>query len=217
MLNRIYKEYFLPLDLYQRLKQSLKYNQMKDIDDLNNFVEDLPHQLKIDVSLFLHEQTYMKIDFLKSRTSYFKAWICPLLKPALVTENQYVYFEEDEVTQIYFLKNGDCGFVLPKFNNSRYISINNGNYFGVIDIIGSLLQSENGYAKLNEWVKYKDLIKRQFTIMATTQCELLTFSIADINKMKQEFLEAYETLFFDTFKRLCRTLKVKLNAMRICQ
>ena len=71
---------------------------MKDIDDLNNFVEDLPHQLKIDVSLFLHEQTYMKIDFLKGRTSYFKAWICPLLKPTLVTENQYVYFEEDEVT-----------------------------------------------------------------------------------------------------------------------
>ena len=53
--------------------------------------------------------------------------------------------------------------------------------------------------------------------MATTQCELLTFSISDINKMKQEFLEAYETLFYDTFKRLCRTLKVKLNAMRICQ
>ena len=58
------------------------------------------------------------------------------------------------------MKVGDCGFVLPKFNNTKYITINNGNYFGVIDIIGSLLQSENGYAKLNEWVKYKDLIKR---------------------------------------------------------
>ncbi len=64
VLNRIYKEFFLPLDLYQRLKQSLKYNYNKDMDDLNDFVDDLPHKLKIEVSLFLHEDTYNKIAFL---------------------------------------------------------------------------------------------------------------------------------------------------------
>jgi hypothetical protein len=42
ILNRIYKEYFLPLDLYQKLKQSLKYNYNQDTEDLNNFVEELP-------------------------------------------------------------------------------------------------------------------------------------------------------------------------------
>ena len=38
-LNRIYKEYYLPLKLYTELKQSLKYSQKKDIDDLNQFVD----------------------------------------------------------------------------------------------------------------------------------------------------------------------------------
>lgn len=122
-LNRIYKEYFLPLDLYARLKQSLKYNQKQDIDDLNQFVDELPHKLKIEVSLFIHEQTYRKINFLKDRSSSFKAWVCPLLKPYLVTENQYVFFEEDEITCIYFLKAGKCGFVLPKHLNALYIKI----------------------------------------------------------------------------------------------
>ena len=35
MLNRIYKDYYLPLDLYQKLKESLKYNYHKDSDDLS--------------------------------------------------------------------------------------------------------------------------------------------------------------------------------------
>ena len=30
-------------------------------------------------------------------------------------------------------------------------------------------------------------------------------------------MDAYQLLFNDSFKRLCRTLKVKLNAMRHCQ
>jgi hypothetical protein len=30
VLNRIYKEYFLPLDLYERLRQIVKYDYNKD-------------------------------------------------------------------------------------------------------------------------------------------------------------------------------------------
>jgi hypothetical protein len=86
LLNRIYKEYYLPLDLFLRLKQSLRYNQQKDMEDLNRFVEELPHQLKIEVSLFLHESTYKKIPYLIGRQDSFKAWICPLLKPLLISE-----------------------------------------------------------------------------------------------------------------------------------
>jgi hypothetical protein len=87
VLNRIYKNYFLPLDLYQRLKQSMKYNYSQDIDDLNAFVDDLPQDLKIEVSLFIHEQTYKKIKFLLNRSDSFIAWICPLLRPCLNLEN----------------------------------------------------------------------------------------------------------------------------------
>ena len=65
VLNRIYKQYHLPLELYTKLKQSLKYNFNQDLDDLNDFVEALPHKLKVEVSLFIHEKTYKNVAFLK--------------------------------------------------------------------------------------------------------------------------------------------------------
>ena len=55
ILNRLYKDFFLPLNLYTKLKQSLKYKYNKDMDDLNEFVNDLPQNLKVEVSLFIHE------------------------------------------------------------------------------------------------------------------------------------------------------------------
>ena len=70
---------------------------------------------------------------------------------------------------------------------------------------------------LNEWIKYKDKMKRQFTVMAFQQCELLSFSINDLNRMKAEFLDAYEDLFNDAYQRLFRALKIKLSAMKHCQ
>jgi len=42
ILNRIYKEFYLPLVLYERVKKSLKYKFNKDIDDLTEFVKELP-------------------------------------------------------------------------------------------------------------------------------------------------------------------------------
>ena len=203
------------MDLYARLKQSLQYNHKKDIDDLNQFVEELPHKLKIEVSLFLHEQTYRNIVFLKDRSSSFKAWLCPLLKPYLVMENQYVFFEDDEITSIYFIKGGECGFVLPKHNNAKYIDMEVGSHFGAVDIVGSLLQE--GHVDMDDWIKHKDIMKRQFTIMANSNVELLSFSIEDLNRMKMEFLEAYDALFSSSYRRLDRALKMKLKAMKYCQ
>ena len=81
ILNRIYKDFFMPLKLYERVKKSLKYKQKKDIDDMAEFLEDLPQGLRLEVSLFVHESTYRKIIFLRDRSSSFIAWVCPLLKP----------------------------------------------------------------------------------------------------------------------------------------
>jgi hypothetical protein len=45
-----------------------------------------------------------------------------------------------------------------------YIKIDEGNHFGIIDIIGSLIEE---HECVNEdWIKHKDLLRRQFTIMA---------------------------------------------------
>jgi hypothetical protein len=63
ILNRIHRDFNLPENLYIRLLQSLNYVNQKNLDDLNNFVEDLPHKLKIEVSLYIYEERYKSIKF----------------------------------------------------------------------------------------------------------------------------------------------------------
>lgn len=64
VLKRIYDEFCLPLELYDRVKTSLTYMFVTDMDELNEFMDVLPQGLKIEVSLFIHEKTYKKIWFL---------------------------------------------------------------------------------------------------------------------------------------------------------
>ena len=51
ILDRISKEYELPIELYARLKKSLNYNFGKDVIETNKFLEELPYKLKIELSL----------------------------------------------------------------------------------------------------------------------------------------------------------------------
>jgi hypothetical protein len=43
VLNRLNRDYGLPRDLFSRLKRSLEYTYGKDIQDKNNFLQELPH------------------------------------------------------------------------------------------------------------------------------------------------------------------------------
>ena len=147
----------MPLDLYERLRQAVKYDFNKDKNDINNFVFDLPHKLKLEVSLFIHEHTYKKIDCFKGRSSAFIAWICPLLRPEQYPSNQYIFFEGDDITTLYFLIKGKAGFVLPKYKNTTFIEIVIGAHFGIIDIVGSILQAK---LDLDNWINHKDMLQR---------------------------------------------------------
>lgn len=80
-MNKIYKEYHLPLQLYIRLKKSIQFENQKDMNELTNFIEELPHKLKIETSLYIYEDRYNKVKFLKGRSPSFITWLCPLLKP----------------------------------------------------------------------------------------------------------------------------------------
>ena len=42
ILKRVYDEYCLPLDLFDRVKKSLTYIFMTDMEELNDFMDVLP-------------------------------------------------------------------------------------------------------------------------------------------------------------------------------
>lgn len=214
ILNRIYKDYCLPLDLYIRLKKNLNYENQKDFQEINQFVETLPHKLKIEVSLYIYEERYKRIRFFKKMTVSFISWICPLMKPQHYSENQHLFIEGDEINCIFFQVSGNASFVLPSFENTRYIDIRVGDKFGIIDITGSTqVQS----IAEEDWYQNRQKLSRQFTVMATKNSEYLILSLQTINEMFKEFQEAYNCLFENSIEILKKSILLKLEAMQICE
>lgn len=94
------------------------------------------------------------------------------------------------------------------------MSIHVGEHFGAIDIVASILHNQRS---LKDWILHKEILQRQFTVMAVTECELLTLGISELNRMKQEFLEAYEKIFENTIEEL-KTISIhRLRAMNMCE
>lgn len=140
MLKKIHQEHGLPFKIYERVKKSFLHRQNEANQELIDFINQLPNDLKLEVSMFIHEETYKQIYFLRRQSRMFIAWICPLLKPMVDTPGQYIYFEGDEVQCIYFLKEGKCGMVLPRHKNLKYIDFPIGCFFGEIDLVQASIE-----------------------------------------------------------------------------
>ena len=78
-----------------------------------------------------------------------------MLKSLPFPDKNYIYFEGDDVNDIYFLIKGKAGFVLPKYQNTTYIDINVGAHFGIIDIVESMLLNK---LDMNNWMSHKDVL-----------------------------------------------------------
>lgn len=106
ILNRVFTEYKLPLDVYARLKDTLYLKADKEFEDIHRFVEELPHLLKVEVSKYLYEGTFKKLQFLQNKSDSFLAWVCPLFKANVVSENECVFVERDGIDNLYILQEG---------------------------------------------------------------------------------------------------------------
>lgn len=101
-LNKIHMDYCLPLKLYDNVKKSISHVKNNDLEDMMTFVEHLPQDLRNEVTLFIFESTFKKFKFFNEKPIAFIAWICPLLKPMVKLQDQYIFFEGDDISCIYF-------------------------------------------------------------------------------------------------------------------
>lgn len=115
------------------------------------------------------------------------------------------------MNSIYFLKEGVVGNVLPRHHNIKYVDYPEGAHFGVLDIISSCFAHN---IELDDWVTNHDKMKREFTVMSQRISEVLTLSVKDLETMKDDFEEQYNTLFSQAHFRLLRLLKIKSLAIK---
>jgi hypothetical protein len=84
--------------------------------------------------------------------------------------------------------------VLPNFDNTVYIKIEDGDHFGHSDIS---LSSKYFYS--NRFLQKKSIKRKphihHFTVLALIDCDMLILSIDDLDKMKLEFPQVFRDLF----------------------
>jgi len=123
------------------------------------------------------------LKFFKDTSNAFIIWLIPLFKPQLFTIDQFILKEGDDITNIFFMNKGTAHFVLPIFNNQKYISVDDGDHFGLIDIIGSQFEIENDN-NLDNWYNNRHELRRHFTIQTSTDtADTLSLHIEDVYKM----------------------------------
>ena len=99
MLNDINLEYDLQLDLFNKLAKNIKYDHSKKKRDVLLFIEELPHQLKIELAMAIHLKMYANVRFFQGKDKTFIAWIVTLIRPLNCEAEDYMYKEGDEVIE----------------------------------------------------------------------------------------------------------------------
>ena len=61
----MYDEYHLPYKLYVQLKKAIKSDNQNELYEVNNFMEQLPHKLKTETALYIYEDKFSKMKYLK--------------------------------------------------------------------------------------------------------------------------------------------------------
>lgn len=143
-LDEIKKDYDIGPVLYEEIRQSLTFEIGYDKTAIFNFMETLPHRLKVELSVKIHHQMIMQIPFFEGWSKQFIAFIGPLLKPKKCKEDTYVFEKGDEVKAVFFLIDGIAGFVLPEKKNLIFSTVEKGDYLGLMDLIPDKSEVVNG-------------------------------------------------------------------------
>lgn len=161
VLEKIKKNYDLSDELYIKCKRNLEFSQNNEFEEMNKFLDDLPHKLKIDLSLFIYEERYKHIKFFDDKSTSFLQWVCRLLRQQIYEESVNIYHEEEDITQVHFLMKGKACFILPQYQNIPYIKVRLGEEFGIVDFMASSVKHNFDFDK---WIQNKQKLQRHFTL-----------------------------------------------------
>ena len=135
----------------------------------------------------MYKVTQKKISFFRTKTDKnFIEWICPLLKLVMLIQDMPIYLEQEGIQEIYFLEEGKAAYVLPRYKNAPFVTIEESDTFGIIDIVFRNMQMETGIQKNNvlelEGAR-GNLMKRKFTVQTVQNSILHQLSIEDLKRM----------------------------------
>jgi hypothetical protein len=87
------------VDLYNRLVKTIKYDHSRKSKDVINFMDELPHKIKLELAMEIHKRMYETIKFFNRKEKSFIVWIGTVLRPLNIQEQDYIFKEAEEITE----------------------------------------------------------------------------------------------------------------------
>lgn len=116
------------------MKKALKYGHRKLNHETESFLEELPSNLRTELSYKMYNELATSIDFLKKRPKKFIASIGPLLRQIQTAKGEIIVSQGDYANEMYFIKKGLVSVVVKEKGNFKFMSISQGYYFGEVFI-----------------------------------------------------------------------------------
>jgi hypothetical protein len=101
-LNDIQVDYDVNIELFNKLARTIKYDHTKKKKDILQFIEELPHKLKLELAMVIHQKMYSSVAFFKDKDKSFIAWIATLIRPLNYEAEEYIYKEGEDLIESNF-------------------------------------------------------------------------------------------------------------------
>ena len=136
IIDEFSKEANLSKTLTSRLRHALRYSTEKtgfSWSDKQNIFNELPKNLRYEVSLAMHKGAAKSLEFFHKRDQVVIASIIPFLQPIFIQGQDFIYKTGEYAEEIYFIVKGKVAYTYGKENLELWC-VNKGDYFGDIEV-----------------------------------------------------------------------------------
>ncbi len=125
----------IPPDMQNRINSYYKYlwASRRGYDE-SSVLEDLPHPLKVQVSLFLNREIIHKVPLFKGASEDFIKEIILNLEPVVFTPGDYIFAKGEYGDDMYFISSGSVQ-VVSDDGKTVYAHLTTGQFFGEIALL----------------------------------------------------------------------------------
>ena len=157
MISDVCKSAKIIIKLEENIKKFVKYRFENDISyytiqELKYVLNELSSTLRLKIGMSIYNGFYKKIKILQNSNKAFISNIIILMELEFYNEKKSIYNCDEVPEKIYFILEGKT--VIKTEDEISFATLNNGSYFGEIEIIRKT---------------YRD-----FTVIAETNCQLIT-------------------------------------------
>ena len=136
IMSQIASDYHVKNEnLFRKLTISIKYQIYRTDDNANTLLQVIPKRQALELSDIIYRDLFKGLKLFENASAELRMAVAPFLTYHKFVKQEIIYSAGDYASEIYFIKKGCCALIVPEYNNEICLTVNEGLYFGEIEII----------------------------------------------------------------------------------